>query len=94
MSIPWYDNTFLFTATTGSAASHLQGHTIHNAAFLDGNEKNISKKKRDEWQKVRILIIDKIFFFIGSNLEKSDQRLKNIMGRQDLTYGGVAIFFR
>ena len=42
---------------------------------------------------MRILIIDEISFFTRSNLEKLDQRLKNIMGRQDLPYGGVAIIF-
>ena len=44
-SIPWDENTFLFTATTGSAASLFGGQTIHDAAFLNGNERNISNKK-------------------------------------------------
>ena len=42
---------------------------------------------------MRILIIDEISFFTRSNLEKLDQRLKNVMGWQDLPYGGVAIVF-
>ena len=35
----WDDNTFLFTATTGSAAGLFGGRTIHDAAFLSGKEK-------------------------------------------------------
>ena len=42
---------------------------------------------------MRVLTIDKISFFTRSNLEKLDQRLKNIMGRQVLPYGGVAVVF-
>ena len=40
-----------------------------------------------------MLIIDKISFFTRVNLEKLDRNLKNIMGRQDLHYGGVSIVF-
>ena len=35
----WDDNTFLFTATAGSAAELFGGRTIHDAAFLSGKEK-------------------------------------------------------
>ena len=93
VSIPWSDNTFLFTATTGSAASLFDGQTIHDAAYLNGKEKNISNEKREQWKNVRILIIDEISFFTRTNLEKLDRHLKNIMGRQDLPYGGVSIVF-
>lgn len=93
VSIPWNDNTFLFTATTGSAASLFDGQTIHDAAFLNGLERNISNKKRQEWQSVRTLVIDEISFFTRSNLEKLDRQLKNILGRQDRPYGGISIVF-
>ena len=39
VSIPWNSDTFLFTATTGLAASLFGGQTIHDAAFLSGAEK-------------------------------------------------------
>ena len=42
---------------------------------------------------MRILIIEEISFFTRVNLEKLDCRLKNITGRQDRPYGGVAIVF-
>ena len=93
LSIPWHDNTFLFTATTGSAASLFDNQTIHDAAYLNGKQKNISNKKRKEWENVRILIIDEISFFTRASLEKLDRHLKNIKGRQDRPYGGVSIVF-
>ena len=92
-SLHWDDNTCLFTTTNGSAASLFEGQTIHNAAFLNGNETNISNKKRQEWDNEQILIIDEISFFTRVNLEKLDRRLKNIKSRQNLPYGGVSIVF-
>ena len=40
-----------------------------------------------------MLIIDEISFFARVNLEKLDRNLKNVMGRQDLHYGGFSIVF-
>ena len=83
VSVPWGTNTFLFTATTGLAASLFEGQNIHDTAFLNGNERNISNKKRHKWQMVCMLIIDEISFVTRVNCEKLDIRLKNIMGRKD-----------
>jgi hypothetical protein len=92
-SVPWDANAFLFTSTTGSSASLFEGQTIHDAAFLNGKTKNISEEKKRQWQKVRVLIIDEISFFTRNNLEKLDLRLKNIMGRNDIPFGGINTVF-
>lgn len=93
VSIPWDEDTFLFTATTGSSASLFGGSTIHDAAFLNGNERNISTALRERWKRVRILIIDEISFFTKNNVDKLDARLKNIMGVPNKAYGGISIVF-
>lgn len=92
-SIPWNTNSFLFTATTGSAAALFGGQTIHDAAFLEGLEKNISDEKRNQWQNVHMLIIDEISFFTPSKLQILDERLKNFLGRYNVPFGGLSIVF-
>ena len=91
VSIPWNNNTFIFSATTGSVTSLFECQTIHDAAFLNSSAKNISNKKRQECQSVHVLIIDDISFFTRANLEKLDYQLNNILGRHDCPYEGVSI---
>ncbi len=68
LSIPWYDNTFLFTATTGSAVYLFDDQNIQDVAYLNDSTKNISNKKTKEWKNLRIFIIDKISFLTRLNL--------------------------
>ena len=89
----WNNDTFLFTSTSGSAASLFRGMTIHEAEFLNGKEKNISKKTREDWRHVHILIIDEIPFFTRLNLQHFDCYLNSIMDRQDKPYGRMSVIF-
>jgi hypothetical protein len=45
-----------------------------------------------EWENVHILIIDKISFFCGKDMDKLDKKLKRLKGNQEL-FGGVSIIF-
>jgi hypothetical protein len=71
----WSDKTFLFTAYTGSAASLFGGVTISKAAFINQNSA-LSLDDINEWQDVRILIIDEISFMSDSVLKELDIKLK------------------
>ena len=70
VSIAWNDNMFLFTATTGSATSLFGGQAIHDAAYLNGSEKNTGSKKRQEWCvkhwdiTVHIIHVDECYIWI------------------------------
>ena len=91
VGVMWSDKTFLFTAYTGSAASLFGGVTISKAAFINQNSA-LSLDDINEWQDVRILIIDEISFMGDSVLKRLDKKLKQI-GNAARVFGGFSIIF-
>jgi len=91
VGVMWSDKTFLFTAYTGSAASLIGGVTTSKAAFLN-QRKQLSDDDRNEWQDVRIVIIDEVSFMSDTTLLTLDRRLKEIKNRS-LPFGGFSIIF-
>ena len=67
-SIMWKDNTFLFTAYTGSAAAAFGGLTMSAATFL--SKTNLSDSDRQEFEGVRILVVDEVSFLKDTELNK------------------------
>jgi hypothetical protein len=51
VGVMWSDQTFLFTAYTGAAASLFGGVTISKAAFLN-QQKALSLNNKNKWQDV------------------------------------------
>ena len=92
VSVIWADNTFYYTATTGSAAALFAGTTIHSASWL--NRKSvISDEECKLWEHVRMLIIDEISYFSDKDLNKLNLKLQRIKGVYDKPFGGVSIVF-
>jgi hypothetical protein len=89
-SIMWNDNTYLFTAYTGSAAAAFGGQTTVAATYL--NKKTISDDDRKVFQGVRTLIIDEVSFLKDSELRKLDNNLQKI-GDNRKPFGGYNIIF-
>jgi hypothetical protein len=54
VGVMWNDQTFLFTAYTGAAASLIHGVTISKVTFLN-QQKAFSLNDKKEWQDVQIL---------------------------------------
>ena len=91
VGIMWSDKTFIFTAYTGSAASLFGGVTISKAAFLN-QHKQLSVDDRNEWQDVRIVVIDEVSFMSDTILKTLDRKLKEIKNRTQ-PFGGFTIIF-
>jgi hypothetical protein len=89
--IMWSDKKFIFTAYTGSAASLFGGVTISKAAFLN-QCKQLSIDDRNEWQDVRIVVIDKVSFMSDTILKTLDRKLKEI-GNWSQPFGGFTVIF-
>ena len=85
-------------APTGTAASNIQGNTLHSLFnFSFGNEfESLSDKKRDikrqEFKNVSFLIIDEISMMNPDLLYKIDQRMKEIKMVFNKPFGGVSVY--
>ena len=91
VSIIWRDNTFLFTAYTGSAASAFGGVTTCSAAFLN-KTREISDDEKRSWIGVRIVVIDEISFMKAFEVEKLNKNLQ-LLGDSNKPFGGFSIIF-
>lgn len=91
VGVMWSDTTFLFTAYTGAAASLFGGVTISKAAFLN-QQRALTIEDKNEWQDVRILIVDEVSFMSDQNLLTLDRKLKDI-GNRVKPFGGFSIIF-
>lgn len=86
------------TATTGLAASHLGGSTIHSwsgigvrdeigAHFVD----NLSKSRREIIEKTDVLIIDEISMMHDFRLDMIDNIARMVRRKADIPFGGIQV---
>jgi hypothetical protein len=87
----WHDNTFLFTAYTGSAASYSGGITICKVGCINKSG-DLTLEEKLQWKHVKILIIDEISFMQDDELIRLDRRLKECRDRTKI-FGGISIIF-
>ena len=90
VSVMWHDETFYFTACSGSAAALFRGVTIHSGAFMNGR---VTDAARKEWKNVRILMIDEISYLSDNDFKKLDRKLKDLNGIPNKPFGGQSIIF-
>ena len=88
----------LLTAFTGSAASNVNGQTLHTTfsfkfgtSYLSMPEKQ-REEKRALFQNVRMVIIDEISLISSDMLYNLDLRLREITGQMETVFGGVSVF--
>ncbi len=86
------------TATTGLAASHLGGSTIHSwsgigvrdeigAHFVDG----LSKSRREIIEKTDVLILDEISMMHDFRFDMIDQIARLVRKQPDVPFGGIQV---
>ena len=88
----------LKTSFCGTAASLIDGQTLHSAFSFSYSNKNLSLPEKSKMirqkmlQNLKILIIDEISMVKSDMLYQLDFRLKEITGKMESPFGGVALF--
>lgn len=89
------------TASTGIAATHINGMTIHSwsgigikDAFEEGELKQIKKTKKlkERFESVQVLVIDEISMLDGCRLDMVDGVLRYVR-EPDEPFGGIQVVF-
>ncbi|MFZ1258729.1 MAG: PIF1 family ATP-dependent DNA helicase [Candidatus Saccharimonas sp.] len=85
------------TATTGLAATHLGGSTIHawagigvNDSLPQGFAEHMAKGRREIIQKTDVLIIDEISMLHDFRLDMIDEACR-LVRRKDMPFGGIQV---
>ena len=85
------------TATTGLAATHLNGSTIHSWSGIGIHDElpkkffeKISKQRRDIIKKTEILVIDEISMLHDFRLDMIDNVIRNVRD-SDIPFGGIQV---
>lgn len=86
------------TATTGLAASHLGGSTIHSWSGIGVRDEigmhfvdNLSKSRREIIEKTDVLIIDEISMMHDFRLDMIDQIARLVRRKMDVPFGGIQV---
>jgi ATP-dependent DNA helicase PIF1 len=86
------------TATTGLAATHLGGTTIHSWSGMGVHDDipphfadNLAKSRRDIIEKTDVLIIDEVSMLHDFRLDMVDEICRNVRENEDEPFGGIQV---
>ena len=86
------------TATTGLAATHLGGTTIHSWAGIGVSDElpqrfadNVAKGRREIIEKTDVLIIDEISMLHDFRLDMVDEACRLVRKKPDVPFGGIQL---
>ncbi len=95
----YHESTVFVTASTGIAATHISGTTLHSFAGIglgaDSREQAVAKVKtnktsRERWQMCRALVIDEISMISAGFFELLDAVGQNVRGNSR-PFGGIQL---
>ena len=81
--------TIVVTALTGAAAVAILGETTHKAACL---KKRVDANDVNAWKKTHMIIVDEVSFAKREDLEKLNDKLKELK-EQNKNFGGIIVVF-
>ena len=81
--------TIVVSAKSGVAAVSIGGETTHSVAYLN---RKIPDDDRT-WANARLLIIDEVSFLSVFEVEKLDEKLRELMRRHNSLFGGLNILY-
>ena len=87
-----HKNTYFVISVSLYPMELITRGNISKAAFLDQRHKQLSVDDRNEWQDVRIVVIDEVSFMSDTILKPLDRKLKEIKNRTQ-PFGGFTIIF-
>ena len=87
---PFTKYSILVTASSGVAATLIQGQTVHSACHLAKGK--ITNDLKDDFEDVKVIIVDEISMLSKDLLEKLDKKLRLLKDMYEY-FGGVHIVF-
>jgi hypothetical protein len=78
---PFGESVFIVSATTNTAATQVQGDTIHFLAGLRSRLSNILRNGKINWKLAKILFLDEISMFDIKDFLKLDKYLRHFMAQ-------------
>ena len=84
------------TGTSGSAAAHIGGTTVHSACGLDARRSSkqpppFSEAKKWTWKQKLVLVIDEVSMLGGSTLYDISCHLQSLRDCPDKPFGGIPV---